>query len=177
MKTYTIDTDDNITAFASAKEADGAGERFASAKELAKLAEGWPVARLVAIWNSLPGGEPVKRFQSRQAAVTRIWAAIQRLEPTPAAGTAPVAPVKASRGKKDAPIPEAPVARDGSKKAAVLALIRRPIGATLAELMEATGWQAHSVRGFLSGAVGKKMGLTVESFKAPQGERAYRISS
>ena len=88
MKTYTIDTDDNITAFASAKEAEGAGERFASAKELAKLAEGWPVARLVAIWNSLPGGEPVKRFQSRQAAVTRIWAAIQRLEPTPAAGTA-----------------------------------------------------------------------------------------
>ncbi len=173
MKTYTIDTDDNITAFASAKEAEGAGERFASAKELAKLAEGWPVARLVAIWNSLPGGEPVKRFQSRQAAVTRIWAAIQRLEPTPAAGTAPVAPVKASRGRGR----PNPVARDGSKKAAVLALIRRPNGATLAELMEATGWQAHSLRGFLSGAVGKKMGLTVESFKAPQGERAYRISS
>jgi len=72
-------------------------------------------------------------------------------------------------------LPEAPVARDGRKKAAVLALIRRPEGATLAELMEATGWQAHSVRGFLSGTVGKKMGLMVESFKAPQGERTYRI--
>jgi hypothetical protein len=41
--------------------------------------------------------------------------------------------------------------------------------------MRATGWQAHSVRGFLSGSLGKKMGLMVESFKNPQGERTYRL--
>jgi hypothetical protein len=43
--------------------------------------------------------------------------------------------------------------------------------------MKATGWQAHSVRGFLSGTIGKKMGITVESFQSGTGERGYRISS
>ena len=60
-----------------------------------------------------------------------------------------------------------------TKKAAVLELLRRPTGATLAELMKVTGWQPHSVRGFLSGAVGKKMGLNLDSSKRPDGERAY----
>ena len=176
MKTYTIDAGDNITAFGSAKEAENSGERFNSQKELARLAEGWPVTRLVAIWNSLPGGKPVKRFQSRPVAVTRIWTAIQSLEPAVAAQTAVGAPNKSRRGSRATTAPAAPVARDGSKKATVLALIRRPEGATLAELMTATGWQAHSVRGFLSAAVGKKMGLAVQSFQSPQGERAYRVA-
>jgi hypothetical protein len=55
--------------------------------------------------------------------------------------------------------------------------LRRPEGATLADIMSATGWQAHSVRGFLSGALGKKMGLTIESLKTPEGARAYRIQA
>ena len=42
--------------------------------------------------------------------------------------------------------------------------------------MSATGWQAHSVRGFISGSLGKKMGLTVDSFKREDGERGYRIA-
>ena len=46
---------------------------------------------------------------------------------------------------------------------------------TLAQLMKATGWQAHSVRGFLSGALGKKMGLKIESQKQENGERAYSV--
>ena len=176
MKTYTINAEDNITVFASAKETDGAGERFASAKELAKLAEGWPAARLVAIWNSLPGGEPVKRFQSRATAVARIWTVIERLEPAVAAVAPPVAPVQARRAQTHATTAPAPhVGREGSKKAAVLALLRRPVGATLAEIMEATGWQPHSVRGFLSGAVGKRMGLTVASAKREDGERVYQL--
>jgi len=48
---------------------------------------------------------------------------------------------------------------------------------TLAEIMKATGWQAHSVRGFISGALGKKMGLTVESTKREDGERVYTLVS
>ncbi len=65
--------------------------------------------------------------------------------------------------------------REGSKTEAILALLRRPGGVTAKELMKATGWQPHSVRGFLSGTVGKKMGLTVTSTKGEDGERTYSI--
>jgi hypothetical protein len=71
--------------------------------------------------------------------------------------------------------PESPT-REGSKSAAVLALIQRAKGATLAEIMEATSWQAHSVRGFISGTLGKKMGLKVESAKREDGTRFYSIA-
>ena len=63
-----------------------------------------------------------------------------------------------------------------TKNAIVLALLRQPTGATLNELMKATGWQAHSVRGFLSGTLGKKMGLKVDSSKRPDGERSYSVA-
>ena len=70
---------------------------------------------------------------------------------------------------------KAPSARDGSKTAQVLELLKRPGGVTASELMKTTGWQPHSVRGFLSGTVRKKMGLTVTSSKAEDGERTYSI--
>jgi len=57
----------------------------------------------------------------------------------------------------------------------ILRLLKRPGGASLAELTKATGWQAHSVRGFLSGAVKAKMRLKVISAKREDGERAYRV--
>ena len=84
---------------------------------------------------------------------------------------------KATKGVKSAKSPKkkATGARQGSKTAKVLDLLQHPGGATLNELMKATGWQAHSVRGFLSGAVGKKMGLTVTSVKGEDAERRYSI--
>lgn len=57
----------------------------------------------------------------------------------------------------------------------VIVLLKRRRGATIDQLMEATGWQAHSVRGFLSGTLRKRMGLTVISEKSANGERRYRI--
>jgi Protein of unknown function (DUF3489) len=93
-----------------------------------------------------------------------------------------VAPKKAKAAKKANPAKKGPKgakkaggAREGSKSAKVLDLLKRPNGATLKELMKATGWQAHSVRGFLSGAVAKKMGLTVASAKGEDGERTYSV--
>jgi uncharacterized protein DUF3489 len=95
-----------------------------------------------------------------------------------------VAPSKAKPAKKASPKTKAPkglkkpgAARDGSKTAKVLDLLKRPDGATLKELMKATGWQPHSVRGFLSGAVGKKMGLKVTSTKGEDGERSYSVKA
>ena len=63
-----------------------------------------------------------------------------------------------------------------SKKDQVLALLRREQGATLSEIMTTTGWQAHSVRGFLSGTVKKQLGLSVERFDR-EGGSAYRTLS
>jgi hypothetical protein len=84
---------------------------------------------------------------------------------------------KATKGAKSAKSPKKKTtgAHHGSKAAQVLDLLKCSGGATLKELMKVTGWQAHSVRGFLSGALRKKMGLTVTSTKAADEERRYSV--
>jgi Protein of unknown function (DUF3489) len=89
---------------------------------------------------------------------------------TTSAKKSPKAPKKPTSAKAEA-------VRVGTKTAKVLDLLQRRGGATIKELMKATGWLPHSVRGFLSGTVGKKMGLTVESTKAEDGERSYSVKA
>ena len=109
-------------------------------------------------------------------------------KPQVAAQKAHVAPSKARLAKKARPArkatkratsPRSPKkatgARQGSKTAKVLDLLRHSGGATMKELMRSTGWQAHSVRGFMSGALRKKMGLAVTSTKVEDGERRYSV--
>jgi len=87
MKNFTIENEtNNITVYGSAKEADAVpnSERFASEAALLKLAADWPAARLVEIWNSLPGVTEVKKFKDRATAVSRIWKALQTLGQTAA---------------------------------------------------------------------------------------------
>lgn len=79
---------------------------------------------------------------------------------------------RAKTSKKAKPKP-VKVSRQGTKTTRILDLLNRPNGATLKELIKATGWQPHSVRGFLSGTVGKKKGLTVASVRNEDGERRY----
>jgi hypothetical protein len=179
MTTFTIDSHHNITAFASTKEAKSnpEAEQFRSAKELGRLAEKWPASRLVEIWNALPGQKPVHRFTSRQAAVTRIWRALQSLAPDSGPQAPRVAHQKAKPGQRASRARQRATARPGSKTAQVVELLRRPDGVTLKDLMAATKWQAHSVRGFISGALRKKLGLTVESTKGADGKRSYSIKA
>jgi hypothetical protein len=96
----------------------------------------------------------------------------------PAATTRAKSVRKHSPGKKAAksrPNSKATKAGQGTKTADVLSLLQKSKGATLVELMKATGWQAHSVRGFLSGTLRKKMGLKLQSAKRGDGERVYSI--
>jgi hypothetical protein len=84
-------------------------------------------------------------------------------------------PAKAApKGKKGAKAQEAAGPREGSKTAQVIALLQRAKGATITEIMDKMGWQRHTVRGFMAGAM-KKAGFTVESFKPEGGERSYRL--
>jgi hypothetical protein len=192
MATFNIDAENSITALDS-QQADFEGEIFASQTELADLAAKWPANRLIEVWNGIPGLTPVKKFTDRKSAVARIWKAIQSLDGGGAAEAATTAPKQTSKAKAPAMQPKKAktakakgkrakggdklaVARDGSKKAEVLGLLQRKGGATLAQIMKATGWQAHSVRGFISGALGKKMGLTVNSARREDGERVYSIA-
>jgi hypothetical protein len=213
MTTFTISTDNIITAFAAPEAAQDTlalgAMAFASPKGLGKLAADWPTGRLVEIWNTFAGVapfgdlKPVKKFTDRKTAVTRIWQAIQKLAPpapeaahkAPDAATAtteasPAADApKAKKGAQKAkpkaakaakavkPAKKATGAREGSKKALVLDLLRRKDGATLAQIAQATDWQNHSIRGFISGTITKKMGLTVESTKIEGGERTYRVTN
>jgi hypothetical protein len=262
MKYFTINTENNIAAHASKKAArESAASAFSTEVQLADLI-GPDNKRLVAIWNSLPGVQPVTKFANRKVATERIWKAIQGLgeapagpapaesvvampeaaatisepvaeqtaEPTPNAspehasesapaqpapeteqetvpaeelatvgaqepdvapaaaesnnetsdskGSAPAKPKKlAKKAAKPAKTaePKAEGPREGSKTAQVLEMLQRKGGATLPEIMAKMGWQKHTVRGFMAGAM-KKAGYTVESFKPEGGERTYRIN-
>jgi hypothetical protein len=66
-------------------------------------------------------------------------------------------------------------ANSGSKQSRVIAMLESPAGATIAALMKATGWQPHSVRGFLAGVVRKRLKLELGSTKV-DGNRVYRIT-
>jgi hypothetical protein len=103
---------------------------------------------------------------------------------TAGARRANVTPAKGKAGKKAAPAKKAPKsakkatgARDGSKTASILEMLKRPEGATAKELLKATAWQPHSLRGFISGTLGKKMGLTVISTKGEDGGRSYSVKA
>lgn len=66
--------------------------------------------------------------------------------------------------------------RENSKQAQVIALLKRPEGATITQICEATGWQPHTVRGAFAGSLKKKLGLTIVSVKDENAERVYRIA-
>jgi hypothetical protein len=115
-------------------------------------------SRLVSLWNTLPGAAPIKKFRDRPTAARRLWAGLQQV-PLPTA--------------KNSARPEK--VRAATKQNQVIAMLRQPKGATIDEIVDATQWQRHTVRGMIAGALKKKLGLWVVSEKAERG-RVYRIS-
>jgi len=168
MHIFVIDAENRVTAHATKPvhfPKDGC--KFADAKELAGLIAGWPLTRLVEIWNKLPNAKNVLRFADRKIAVQRIWGAVQQLRParTNRRGTP---------GRRRSPA-KTDRARDGTKTERIITLLKRPSGATISDIMAETGWQPHSVRGFISGQLSKRLGFRIESSKG-SGERVYRIT-
>jgi hypothetical protein len=135
------------------------------------------MARLVGIWNGLPGVKGTNRFTDRKTAVRRIWKAIQRLE----VGSDRTGAIGSGlHHSSESQAPNKSVARgrgtSTTKADQVIALLKRPAGATGKSIMAVTGWQAHSVRGFISGQLRKRMGLEVQSLER-NGDRVYIIRS
>ena len=132
-------------------------EPMTSFEEWEQKADSWPLKQLVAIWNDLPGVVPVQKFTNREIALERIWRSVHGAE---------------GRGNQSRREQKNPF-REGSKAAQVYALLGRAEGATRREIEQLTGWQRHSVRGFLSASV-RKQGYKLRSFWRA-GERVYQL--
>jgi hypothetical protein len=124
-----------------------------------------------------PEKAPSKKPTSPKKSAPKGQKNAKAAKPKPAAAAKPkkATPAKAGKPPKAAK-PEDTGVRASSKTATILDLLRRAKGATLAEIMAASSWQAHSCRGFISGTLGKKMGLAVKSEKRDDGTRVYSIA-
>ena len=114
------------------------------------------------------GRAPVQRKANRGALSAQVAPVKGR------SGKKAIAAKRAPKGQKAAKAPETSSPRAGTKTAQVVAMLQRKGGATLVEITEKMGWQRHTVRGFMAGAM-KKAGYTVESFKPDGGQRTYKI--
>src|SRR5947207_3500890 len=150
MRIYII-ANDGITLSRATPAAMTEGEIAVTSKEELHAS---PLSgkRLLALWNALPGVERRRKLGDRAALIDQLWTAIEALpEPEPE-----------------------PEVKQSSKQGAVIAMLRRPEGATVDEIASAMGWQRHTVRGLFSGALKKKLGLTLASAQEERG-RVYRI--
>ena len=118
------------------------------------------------------GSDQAPAMAEKTKASKNTHVRLKRPVVAPKKGNKAIPAKKASKGATKAAGP-----RHGSKIAKVLELLREPGGVTAKKLVKVTGWQPHSVRGFLSGTIGNKMGLTVTSTKGEDDERTYSIPS
>jgi hypothetical protein len=158
MRIYIIGND-GITLCREPPAAINDGEIAVASKEELQAA---PLSgkRLLQLWNALPGVDKRKKVGDREMLIDQLWSAIEALpEPEPEPDLKPQ-----------------PETKRPSKQDAVIAMLQRPEGATVDEVASAMGWQRHTVRGLFSGALKKKLGLTVASAQEERG-RVCRIAA
>lgn len=137
--------------------------------------------RLEKIWRETPGGERLTLEVTNKG----LRAIGVEIFDRPSGGEATARPKRSKHRKQNSRLggrtgSEAAATaghRDGTKQALLIDLLRRERGATLAEAVAATGWQAHSVRGAISGALKKRLGLTVTSEQVEGRGRVYQIAA
>ena len=117
-----------------------------------------------------------KKGTSKKTAAPKAKNAAKTATPKKAAKSAPKKLAKETPKTSEKAAKSPAIPREFSKKGIVIDLLQRKGGATMVEIAKATDWQKHSIRGFISGQLTKKMGLTVESSKNEAGERTYRIA-
>jgi hypothetical protein len=118
-----------------------------------------------------PSAAPVApdiEMEADMAAAEASWAQAPEVEPATVAAVATTVTVVATEQKSRT--------REHSKQATVIQMLQRPEGATIAQIMDTTGWQAHTVRGTFAGAFKKKLGLNITSDKTQGGTRTYRAA-
>jgi hypothetical protein len=161
--TTNAETTTNETAANAAEQGAPLAPEKAPSKEGASQKKGAPKGQK----DATAAAEPTTPFDGPQPTVKA------KAAKTPAKAKASK---KTSPAKKAAKGEKAKVSEERSnKKAEVIAMMKRAKGATLSEIMEATGWQAHTCRGFIS-LLGSKHGQKIESFKNAVNERTYRIA-
>ena len=149
------------------------------------LLEEMPAARDSEAWRKTDGGQrmmlvitesglraidggPDGKTDKKPAAKNRQ---AKKPQPKKRRGRAASKPAAAESKSKRSP----PAVRQGTKQALLIDLLKRKNGASIDDIVKATGWQAHSVRGAISGALKKKLGLTVTSEPVEKRGRVYRI--
>jgi Protein of unknown function (DUF3489) len=150
VRIYIIGND-GITLCSDPPAAVNEGEIVVASKEELHAA---PLSgkRLLVLWNALPRVEKRRKVGDRDGFINELWSAVEMLpDPEPQSE-----------------------ARRPSKQEEVIAMLRRPEGATIDEVARVTGWQRHTVRGVFSGTLKKKLGLTLASAQDERG-RVYRI--
>ncbi|CAJ0878101.1 MAG: DUF3489 domain-containing protein [Proteobacteria bacterium] len=166
---------EHIQGGARRKVLDGLANRAL----IARQGEVWVVAD--AGYEALGVPRPGARTAPRQSFVAKLDAVIARAEQAQTARDeadleAAVNAAEAAWAQDAHRSAEPRRPRADSKQAQVIAMLQRPEGATLRQIMDSTGWQAHTVRGTLAGALKKKLGLTIVSERSPGGERVYRLA-
>jgi len=161
-RSYWIAGDGSVGVLAAGQATLAGVGSFSGLEELTAVTSQWAMPQLVSAWNQLPGVRKLTRFENRSIALKRLWRALEGL---PQQAPDPEDKPNPGKQKKQA-VP--------SKSERLIGLLQTPGGVTLQALMEVSGWQAHSVRGFLSGKLSKQLGLSLESFRR-DGERVYAL--